>query len=118
MENQDLILKTFGKMPLAQIPKEEIRPIKQAMFLALDLITEASGKELKAPILKYIIDDLHEVWSHETIEDMVEAFRRVARGKIYGKITLGDIHEVMKEVQEEHAIERERKHNILKNADK
>ena len=109
-----MTLKTYGGKSLSVYKGEQIRVIKQAMFMTLDLVAKASGKELSAPVLKYIIDDLIEVFSHETIEDHIEAFRRVARSKVYGSIALGDLVTAQVELQEEKSIERERFHNRVK----
>jgi len=111
-EKANLLLRDTSNL-LAYKLKDN-KKVKNALANALNLISQANGKELPIPIIKYMIEDCFEIYSHTTLQDHIEAFKRVGREKSYGKITLASLHEKLAEIEEENAIERERNHEANK----
>ena len=106
--SQLAILETCSTKNLSTFtPKEKVE-IKTGFYLVLELAIKASGKELEQPVMRFIVNEFLDWYSHENINDIVKALKLCARRKIYGSLTLNDLIESMKEVLEENAENRER----------
>ena len=103
-----MTLQTYGELMPYRL--QENKQVKTAMAMVCDQIARVNGKEMQLDDVKFIVDEIFDMFSHETLNDHLQAFKLLARSKVYGHITLPDLIECHHNIQHERALERERDH--------
>jgi hypothetical protein len=91
-------LGTFKCSPIVNQLKVRSKELKSSLDLVISKTVESLGLDLSETQIKLLVEDVIEVYKHESFEDLVLLFRNIRRGeygKIYGKLNMIYIREAM-----------------------